>query len=296
MFLYSLFFKYFNKIKKVHMTEMLARLTLRFSKIPHNKPNTTILNLLNSLFSKYSVSLTEKYLVVDSVILSHLIKGFMIILYFSFNIYSIIVFIIYVIRIFKYKKDIDNAIIYVFCFLVATLISARYYYHYVWILVPLISYPLSLLFQSINLKKIYKIACYVVVGLSIIIFSINIIKAISIKLDDEYDNEEYEQMMHYINSNAKNENDKILFMINIVNDCYIDSNMLPAGDYIFQYWFNSDMYYYSSESFKKNRPKYVVSGTKKQGIEWTEFMQVELHNNYTKKYDNAIYEVYERNE
>ena len=233
---------------------------------------------------------------VDSVILIHLIKGFMIILYFSFNIYSIIVFIIYVIRIFKYKKDIDNAIIYVFCFLVATLISARYYYHYVWILVPLISYPLSLLFQSINLKKIYKIACYVVVGLSIIIFSINIIKAISIKLDDEYDNEEYEQMMHYINSNAKNENDKILFMINIVNDCYIDSNMLPAGDYIFQYWFNSDMYYYSSESFKKNRPKYVVSGTKKQGIEWTEFMQVELHNNYTKKYDNAIYEVYERNE
>lgn len=243
--------------------------------------------------SKYSVSLTEKYLVVDSVILSHLIKGFMIILYFSFNIYSIIVLIIYLIRIFKYKKDIDNAIIYVFCFLVATLISARYYYHYVWIIVPLISYPLSILFELIDFKKFYKIACYVVVGLSIIIFSINIIKAISIKLDEEYDNEEYEQMMHYLNNNAYDENDKILFMINIVNDCYIDSNMLPAGDYIFQYWFNSDMYYYSSESFKKNRPKYVVSGTKKQGVEWTEFMQKELHDNYIKKYDNEIYEVYE---
>ena len=241
--------------------------------------------------SKYSMRVMDNNSESGNALLTHLFTGLIITIDFSLNIYSILAIIVYLINIIKYKKDIENFIIYIFCLLMATMISARYYFHYVWIMVPLISYPLSLLFEYIDLKKITKIMCYLTIVISIFVYSINIFKAIKLKFED--DNEEYYSMIEYIQNNFKNENDKIFFMCPIVNDCYIDSNMLPAGDYIFQYKFTTNLYYNTMEVFRNNRPNYVVSSPYRLLQDFVYFMQDELSNNYNKIYENELYEIYE---
>ena len=242
---------------------------------------------------KYSGTMANQISYTNNQIINHLILAFTHLAKFSSNTVILSVISIYIISIIKYKKEIDSFIIFSFCLFMATFISARPYQHYVWVIVPIVSYPLSILFDGNTIKDINKTITYALFISSTFIYLSGVREAIIYKLKPQTQSIEYYNMIEEVKKNTNYDNN-VFACIELRNDAYIDVGLKPSGKYILDYYFDYTYDNFASE-FSNDNPDIIIIDDTKEGIDkWYLFLKDQIKKNYINIYVNDFYEVYKK--
>ena len=242
---------------------------------------------------KYSGTMANQISYTNNQFINHLILAFTHIAKFSSNTIILSIISVYMISIIKYKKEIDNFIIFLFCFIFATFISARPYQHYVWIMVPLVSLPISLLFSGNAIKDINKIIAYALFISSFFIYLSGVREAIIYKLKPQTQSIEYYNMIEEVKKNTTYDDD-IFACIELRNDAYIDIGLMPSGKYILDYYFDYVYDNFINELDSDNPSIIIIDKTKYSNDKWFLYLYKVLEDNYNNIYKNEMYEVYKK--
>lgn len=214
----------------------------------------------------------------DNRLLGTIVSAASVIMNFTSNIFIMTFLCMAILYIVKYKKISDNIIIFTFCYFAAILISLRYYLHYVWILIPISSYPISVMLSGVKVKDIYKLSILVIFMYSMFYYINGIKRMCLIKTREKDFSNEYYEMIETVKAN-KNGNNKMLPKANMNNDMFIDTETLPAGDYVLQY-FNSYMFDEFKQKLVNDLPEFIIIGNNKLNYQYIEDYVKSIANTY----------------
>ena len=250
---------------------------------------------------KYAKAVNYSILPHDNRTILYLYNILNVIIQFNSNIYILIALSLAAAYIFKDQKVGENIIIITFCYILAAYISMRYYMHYLWVMVPLFSYPLSIIFENNKVKDMYQVVLSVLVIASIFYYLNNFKRAILALSRGQFETV-YVDAMDYVHS-IRDDDDRMLFVTYEIYDSYMRTNTLITPDYGIQFYFPA-LNDHVKKEFTSDPPEILVFDKKCSSfigmtdlsddfIMYT-FIYENLDKYYNKTYENEGYEVYRK--
>ena len=250
---------------------------------------------------KYAKAVNYTILPHDNRTFLYIYNILNVIIQFNSNIYILIGLSLAACYIFKEKKISENIIALSFCYVLAAYISMRYYMHYLWVMVPLFSYPLSIIFENNKVKDMYQVVLSILVITSIFYYMNNLKRAIFAFSRGQFETV-YVDAMDYV-KNIKDGNDRMLFVTYEIYDSHIRTETLITPDYGIQFYFPA-LNDHVKKEFTNDPPEILVFDKKCSSfigvtdssddfIMYT-FIYQNLDKYYNKTYENEGYEVYRK--
>ena len=268
--------------------------------IKNNALTSMIKNYIgfNIMYSSYGAKINS----IGNNIISFAIRSFASIINFTNNFYILLVLVIYLINGIKKTNNVFNFIIFIFCYLSAIIVSNRYHMHYIWIMMPLLSYPCSLLFDKNYEKNGLKGLLMLTLAFSMIFYYNGIKSAYYTKYKDVKDTN-YIEVINYIKGLKLDKEDEVFIVGCEETLFFVDSEVMPNNKYIYQYYYDylcQDEYYYNDfiKEVDSNPPKIIVEDNrnlyKVTNLNTYKYIKNKTKD-YEKVYDNKDYNIHINN-
>lgn len=252
----------------------------------------------NIMYSSYGAKINS----IGNNILSFAIRSLTSILNFTNNFYILLVLVIYLINGMKKINNVFNFIIFIFCYLSAIIVSNRFHMHYIWIMVPLLSYPFSLLFDKNIKKNGFKGLLILTIIFSTLFYYEGVKNAYYTKYKDVKDIS-YIESVNYIKGLNLNKEDEVFIIGCEETLFYIDTRTMPNNKYIYQYYYDylcQNEYYYNDfiKDVDSNPPRVIIEDNRKlyKVINMNTYKYIkDKTKDYEKVYTNENYNIYVKN-
>ena len=214
---------------------------------------------------------------------------------FSKNIFILITLSIYTYFIYEKKKISDEIIIFIFCYFSAIFVSNRYYMHYIWILVPLITSAFLMMFDNEKIKTNYKIVFIITMFSSIFFYIYGLKHTFTDKIKDKGMSAIYNDAVNIVKDVKVNDNNTLLAATEHNTYFYKDTNLLPGSKYVYQFE-QPFLYNEFVDEMNHKKPDIIIYEKVRydNNILLNAYLKDLINNNYIKYSENNKYIIYRR--
>ena len=249
--------------------------------------------LFNLKYSSVSVGVVKDSIIIK--LIKYLLTCAKTFFDFSKNIFILITLSIYTAYIYEKKKITNEMIIFVFCYFLAIFISNRYYMHYIWVLVPLITTPIMMVFDKDKIKKDYRIVFIMLVFSSIFFYTYAMKHTFTDKINDKGIGDIYYDTVDDVKSLKTNDNNTLLAATEHNTYFYKDTYLLPGSKYVYQ--FEQPFLYNDFVNEIQNiKPDIIIYEKYRydNNIVLSDFLNTIFNEYYIKYKENSKYIIYRR--